>query len=286
MKMKQTIGIIGGDRRQAELAGLLAQDGHPVRTYGLEEWLPESGCALEQAAAAEVVILPLPLCREEGILNCSRRTVPTAELFQLLQPDALVLAGQVQAAQRAEAEASGTVLHDYFRREEVTVANAAATAEAALRVAMEHSVESLLGMECLILGFGRIGKLLCSRLHGLGARVTAAARKPADLAWIRAYGWKPLEIAHLDGSLGAFRLVYNTVPARVLDRPLLLQLPRKCLCVELASVPGIDLTAAEELGLPCVRAGSLPGRMVPRTAAEILRRAVRQIILEERGNAE
>ena len=73
MKMKQTIGIIGGDRRQAELAGLLAQDGHPVRTYGLEEWLPESGCALEQAAAAEVVILPLPLCREPGILNCCGR---------------------------------------------------------------------------------------------------------------------------------------------------------------------------------------------------------------------
>ena len=284
MKMKQTIGLIGGDRRQAELAGLLAQDGHPVRTYGLEEWLPESGCALEQAAAAGGSPLPPPLCREPGILNCCGRTVSTAEVFRLLRPDALVLGGQIQAAQRAEA--SGVVLHDYFRREEVTVANAAATAEAALRVAMEHSGESLLGMECLVLGFGRIGKLLCSRLHGLGARVTAAARKPADLAWIRAYGWQPLEITRLDGALGAFHLVYNTVPAQILDRPLLLQLPRRSLCVELASVPGIDLTAAEELGLSCVWARSLPGRMVPRTAAEILHRAVRQIILEERGNAE
>ena len=66
------------------------------------------------------------------------------------------------------------------------MANAAATAEAAIQVAMERLDRTLLGMECLVLGFGRIGKLLCHRLHGLGARVSAAARRPADLAWVSA----------------------------------------------------------------------------------------------------
>ena len=72
-------------------------------------------------------------------------------------------------------------LEDYFLREELTVANAAATAEAAIQVAMEHLDRTLLGMDCLVVGFGRIGKLLSSRLHGLGGRVTATARKPGDL---------------------------------------------------------------------------------------------------------
>ena len=73
------------------------------------------------------------------------------------------------------------------------MANAAATAEAAIQTAMERLEWTLLGTECLVLGFGRIGKLLSCRLQGLGAHVTAAARKPGDLAWIRAYGYSAEE---------------------------------------------------------------------------------------------
>ena len=148
---------------------------------------------------------------------------------------------------------------------------------------MEHLDRTLLGMECLVLGFGRIGKLLAYRLHGLGAHVTVTARKPADLAWIRAYGWQALETGRLDGALCDFGAVFNTVPSPVLGHLLLAQLPKGCLCVELASVQGIDLAAAEELGLPHVWARSLPGRMVPAAAAVAIRDAV-DYILKERGD--
>ena len=53
--------------------------------------------------------------------------------------------------------------------------------------------------------------------------------------------------------------------------------------MELASVQGIDLAAAEELGLPHVWARSLPGRMVPAAAAVAIRDAV-DYILKERGD--
>ncbi|WP_287226890.1 dipicolinate synthase [Oscillibacter sp.] len=137
-------------------------------------------------------------------------------------------------------------------------------------------------MECLVLGFGRIGKLLAYRLHGLGAHVTVTARKPADLAWIRAYGWQALDTGRLDGALCDFGAVFNTVPSPVLGHLLLAQLPKGCLCVELASVQGIDLAAAEELD--CPRMGPLlPGRMVPAAAAVAIRDAV-DYILKERGD--
>lgn len=281
--MSKTFGVIGGDRRQAELARLLEEDGHAVCTYGLGAWKGGGEATLDQAAAADVVILPLPLCRGDGVLNCEEGPVPTMDLFLRLRPRQLVLAGQVKPAQRREAEACGIVLEDYFLREELTVANAAATAEAAIQAAMDHLDRTLLGMDCLVLGFGRIGKLLSQRLHGLGAKVTATARKPGDLAWIRAYGWQALETGSLSGKLSAFHAVFNTVPSPVLDRALLEQLPADCLCVDLASVQGIDLAAAEALGLPHMWARSLPGRMMPRTAAAVIRDAVNNI-LEERGD--
>lgn len=280
--MKKAFGVIGGDRRQAELARLLAADGNTVCTYGLDRWKPGGEGSLDHAALADTVILPLPLCKGDGVLNCEEGAVPTIDLFRRLHPGQMVLAGQVKPQQRQEAAVCGLTLEDYFLREELTVANAAATAEAAIQVAMEQLDRTLLGMPCLVLGFGRIGKLLSHRLHGLGAQVTATARKPEDLAWIRAFGWQPLETGALDGKLESFGAVFNTIPSPVLGAPLLAQLPKDCLCVDLASVQGIDLTAAEKLGLPHVRARSLPGRMVPRTAAAVIRDAV-YYILEERG---
>ncbi len=280
--MNRSFGVIGGDRRQAELARLLAADGNTVCTYGLDRWKPGGEGSLDHAALADTVILPLPLCKGDGVLNCEEGPVPTTDLFRRLHPGQMILAGQVKPQQRQEAAVCGLTLEDYFLREELTVANAAATAEAAIQVAMEQLDRTLLGMPCLVLGFGRIGKLLSHRLHGLGAQVTATARKPEDLAWIRAFGWRPLETGALDGKLGAFGAVFSTIPSPVLGAPLLAQLPKDCLCVDLASVQGIDLAAAERLGLPHVWARSLPGRMVPRTAAVVIRDAV-YYILEERG---
>jgi dipicolinate synthase subunit A len=275
-----TFGLIGGDRRQAELARLLAADGNEARTYGLDAWKPIGAASLEEAADADVVILPLPLCKDDGLLNCQMDPMLTADLFRRFRPGQRVLAGQVKPQQRQEAADRGVELEDYFQREELTVANAAVTAEAAIQVAMERLDRTLLGQDCLVLGFGRIGKLLSYRLHGLGARVTAAARKPADLAWIRAYGWQALDTRNLGGKLGNFGVIFNTVPSMLLDGPLLAQLPKDCLCVDLASKPGIDQTAAEGLGLNFVWARSLPGRLAPHTAAAAIRDAVYYILLE------
>ena len=81
-RMKRTIGIVGGDRRQAELSRLLAEDGHIVLTYGLnEEWKALGAASLDRAASAEAVILPLPLCKGDGVLNCQENPMPTAELW-------------------------------------------------------------------------------------------------------------------------------------------------------------------------------------------------------------
>lgn len=54
-------GIIGGDRRQEELLALLRRDGYTAAACGVAgemDW--------DAAVAAEVVILPLPLCQGGG----------------------------------------------------------------------------------------------------------------------------------------------------------------------------------------------------------------------------
>ena len=126
-------GIIGGDRRQKVLLELLRKDGYPAAAYGVvgeKDW--------EMAVSAEVVLLPLPLCREGDTLNIPEEHRGAGALFHQLRRDQLILAGLVQPAQAAEASDLGLHLIDYFKREELTVANAAATAEGTVQVILER----------------------------------------------------------------------------------------------------------------------------------------------------
>ena len=255
---------------------LLRRDGYTVAACGVAgemDW--------DAAVAAEVVILPLPLCKEGDTLNIEGPRRGAGALFRLLRRDPLILAGQVKPAQAALAAELDLKLVDYFRREELTVANAAATAEGTVQVILERLERSLLGSRCLVLGFGRIGKLLCHRLTAMGARVTAAARRPESLAWARAYGYETADIGRLEGNLGAFDVVVNTVPEPVFGADRLRELKPDCLCVDVASVQGVDLNAAEALRLECIWARGLPGKLMPKTAGAVIRDTVYTIIKEQ-----
>jgi len=122
--MKRTFAVIGGDRRQRELAKLLAQDGHSVMTCVTGQ---DSDRPLEELTQAEVVVLPLPLSKEQGLLHAPER-VELTKLWNLLSLEQLLCGGQVSAEADAEAKACGLQLEDYFLREELTVANAVPTA--------------------------------------------------------------------------------------------------------------------------------------------------------------
>ena len=268
-----SIGVLGGDRRQAELARLLSEEGWQVAAYGLPDH-PGTAEERERALEAPLVVLPMPLCRSGGAVNWTGEPWPLERLWEALRPGQRIFAGQIPPEALAAARDRGLAVTDYVQMESFAVANAAITAEGAVQTALERLEGTLLGRECLVLGFGRIGRLLSFRLHGLGARVTAAARGPEDRAWIRAYGWEALDIQRLSGRLGRFGAVFNTVPAPVLTGALIAQLPRDCLLVELASRPGLDAAAAGERGLPYAEARGLPGRLAPRAAAEAIRNAV------------
>lgn len=280
--MKPCFGILGGDRRQAELCRLLRRDGHTVHTFGLKEWLPDEDGTPEMAVAAPAVILPLPVCGADGLFNCLDMKIDTATLMTHFSPEQILLGGRVSSSMRQAAAEKGLTLLDYFAREELTVTNAAITAEGAIQTAMEHLDRTIWGMDCLVLGFGRIGKLLCRRIQGLGGHAAVFARKPQDRAWASACGYEAMDLADMRRALERFCLVFNTIPSLILDAALLERLPGESLLVDLASQPGIDHESAEAAGHSAIWARSLPGRLAPVTAAEAVRDTIYHI-LEERG---
>ena len=117
----------------------------------------------------------------------------------------------------------------------------------------------------------------------LGCDVTVAARSPKDLAWAEADGAHVIPLAFMERVLPKYRIVINTIPARIFGERELSLLDSDTLIIDLASLPGgVDFSAAEELELRAISALSLPGKTAPVTAAEIMDRTIGNI-LAERG---
>lgn len=161
----------------------------------------------------------------------------------------------------------------YARREEYQIANARLTAEGA--IALLRPETGLSGAHILLLGYGRIARLLARELQKAGALVTAAARSGEQRAWAEAEGIEALPLDALSDALDRFDVIIGTIPAPVLTEPLLVLVRKDALLLELASAPGgIDAAAAHERGLRYIRAPGLPAKYAPERAAVILRDAV------------
>ncbi len=287
MRRALNFWVAGGDLRQVKLAQCLQEDGHKVETFAMEHrpdpaLLPGSD-TLRGMEHADCVILPLPVTVGNGILNAplSDLRLPAEELLKGLSSGQIVCAGRVTAEMRVLAEQKGLIIRDYFDREELAVANAVPTAEGAIQIAMEELPTTLYGQRVLVIGFGRLGKILAHRLHGLGAKVTVSARSYGDLAWIEAYGYQAEHTGQLTGWLSPYDLIINTVPARVLDYPQLIDLKEGCLVIDLSSRPGgVNQKAAAQLGVKVIWALSLPGKVAPASAGVILRDTVYHILQE------
>lgn len=160
-------------------------------------------------------------------------------------------------------------------------ANAPPTAEGAVQIAMEELPITLHGARVLVIGYGRVGKLVAHRFAALGAKVSVAARKFSDLAWAEALGYGVEQTGALVGWLCAYDLVVNTVPARVLSEKELRDLKPGCLVMDLASKPGgVDFETAGVLGIKAIWALSLPGKVAPVTAGKVIKNTIYNILSE------
>lgn len=272
---ERKIMVLGGDKRNLELANLLTDDGHDVRISHVH------GLDFEDI---DLVIGPLPLSYDKKTLNAPFHTeeIEIDTLFEKIRGK-IFIAGAIGQEHILKAQDYGITIVDYFKREEMQVLNAVPTAEGAIEIAIEHMPITLHDSKALVLGFGRIGKALSRILDGMGANVYVAARKYEDIAWIKNLGYRPVCFQEIDTVLEEMDVIFNTVPQLVLDHNRLTILNKEALIIDLASKPGgVDFQGAKELGINTIHALGIPGKTAPITAAKIIKETIYNII-EERG---
>lgn len=289
--MSTNFAVIGGDLRIIKLVKMLALDGNTVYTYGLEkaeELKSQTNIIFSEKLSkaipenVEVVIGPIPFSSNGININApfSEKEISIRELMHYLNAKILI-AGSISPDIYDMANDEYIEIIDIMKREELAVLNTISTAEGAIEIAIANTNKIIHGSNTLILGFGRIGKVLARKMAGLSARVTCAARKDEDLAWIKAYGHRATNINFLGENLSEFDIIINTVPHLILTQERMQYVKSDCLLIDLASNPGgIDKKSAKDRNLKLVWALALPGKVAPVTTAEFIKDTIYNILKE------
>ncbi|MCL2373427.1 MAG: NAD-binding protein [Defluviitaleaceae bacterium] len=277
--------IIGGDKRNLALAQLLVRDGHEVKLFGFEmydgEFFVKCKNLAETLKHAEYIIAPTPLALSSGVLNAPfhGKNIYLEDLFRRIKGGQVVIAGYVKPEAQQLAARHGVRLVDMLHREDLLMLNAIPTAEGALQIAIAETEITLHNACVMVVGYGRIGKVLSRMLQAIGAKVTVITNSKQAHAEATAAGHLAVDFAGLNEQLPGVAIIFNTVPKILLDEANLPLVQRDSLTIDLASPPyGTDAAAARELGLRVLFSGSLPGKVAPVTTATYIKAAVEDIV--------
>lgn len=269
--------ILGGDDRAVELANILLRKGFSVYAHGMDNAVnckAENINSLDEAVLkCDVIIGPIPFAKDVNKVNAmySERPIDIEDFFGMLTPDKKLFFGALNKKARELAEKYKISYIDYFQDESYQILNTIPTAEGALALMVSETERTVFGSNLLILGYGRIGKLLSEYAKALGAKVYVEARKDADLSWIRSKGMNPVPLGRLQEYIDKMDIIVNTVPAQLLDAEKLDLLKNEAFILDLASLPGgVDFVYAKQKGIKVLHALSIPGKIAAKSAAEYI----------------
>ena len=283
--MEKKIAVIGGDKRTVYLTKMLGKE-NTVVTYGQElANVKTETMKIDNLKSAielsEIIIGPVPFTKD-GIsvqAKFSREKILVEDVIENCRGKILI-AGAISNDVCNLAREKDVQLIDLMKNESLTVLNTIATAEGAIEVAIKNTNRILHGSKVLVLGYGRVGKVVAQKFAAIGAKVTCAARRPEVFAWIEVDGYDSININELGENLRPFDIIINTPPTMILTKDRLLKLKKDCLVIDLASYPGgVDFEAAKKLGINFEWALGLPGKVAPITAAEHIYKAIKEVLV-------
>lgn len=288
MSLPYEIGIFGGDLRQVYLAKSLIDKGYRIHTYAIADDVNHKQCNQlytlnELFENSNVLVGPIPMSRDK--VNITAKKPPTdltiAHVAYLLKEHHIFIGGNIPSPIVELCKSKQIPCYDLMKDEKITILNAIATAEGTIMEAIKESDRNLHGSNSLVLGYGRCAKVLADKLKGLGAIVTVAARSKEALAYAQAAGHQAVHLSNIKCILPSFQFIFNTIPALILDSASLELVDKSVTIIDIASAPGgLDYEHAKDLKINAKLCLGIPGKVAPRTSANILSTEIHSYLKE------
>lgn len=252
--------------------------GEDMRSKYLKDLYQKENLITDDICFANYVVTSMPFTKDGKYVNSTNFLI--SDLISILKERNIsLITGALKLNMIDELTINKINYYDILKDEKTAINNAIPTVEGAIKCAIEKSNITLNNSNVLVMGFGKIGKVLTNMLRGFGCNIYVEARKETDLAFIKAYGFNAINLNELDNYLEKFDFIFNTIPAVILDENKLKLLKKDVVIIDLASSPGgIDYRMAKNMNLNVEWALSLPTKTAPKTSAIYLKESIDEII--------
>ena len=259
------ITIAGGDNRFKNLKNFLKNKGFFVETSGLFE--NDNG----NYKNSDVIILPVPTTKDKRTVftPLTDKKIYLDEICNNAKDNALILTCNYSVPQKN--------FINYGALDSYALLNAVPTAEGAISLAIQNTDFTLWNSKILIIGYGRIGKILADRLKGFNAKITVSARKESDFALLEALGFDYINTELLKNNSLDYDIIFNTVDAEVLF-PDNFKIKKPYLIIDLSSKGGINKDSEFKENIKYIKYSGVPNKTASKTASEILNNTILKII--------
>jgi len=272
-----TVAVLGGDLRMLEHMRLARLAGANVHHYGsvpgaeAAAGRPQAASLADAVKGARIISCPIPGLGADDELYAKYTTEKlrlTADVLKGAAPGALLCTCYSTPRLDEWAEAAGVKIVPYGDDDALSILHAIPTAEGAIKVAIESTDDTLLGMNVLCFGLGRVGFSVAQAFQGMKSVVSIVARNPVQLARAAAMCATPIELRDIKSHIGNFGLIVSSTSGRVLGKDLLALTRPDVLIIDLCSPPGsVDFEAAKALGRKVIWARGQAAR-APRRAGQ------------------
>ena len=282
MPCKYDASIIGGDSRQVCLASILIEPGFKITTFGLSPDILNNGDSLQKVMEyGKTLITPIPFSKDKVNINNIYDNISIKDFILNLDLQHYLIGGNIPKEVAQACIDKNISYFDIMEDKNISTLNAIATAEGAIAEAIFKSNINLHQSKTLILGYGKCGKVLSSKLRALGAKVTVGARKEYDLTQAYTNCFDCLKLGKNEPTIHEFNFIFNTIPSLILNEKALMTASKDVTIIDIASAPGgVDYECAKKLNLNTHLCLGIPGKFAPKSSAEFIAKAIIPILKE------
>ncbi len=228
---------------------------------------------LSSIEKSDIIFCPIPFSRDNVKINNSNMLIEDLIKLNNIE-EKVIISGSISTAVKEKLNENNIKVIDLMYEEDYVIKNAIATSEGAIKKAIEMSNITLNNSNILILGYGRIGKILAHNLTGFGANIYVEARSKKDIALIKSMGYNGVELEKLDKFLPDMQFIFNTIPSVIIDKEKVKLLDSNVYVIDIASKPGVDFEALNERGIVTSWYLQIPSKDSPKSAAMYIKETV------------
>lgn len=250
--------------------------GEDSRTQKLKEMYEIENMVTENASLATHIIVPIPFSKDAEHITGTAMLIKD---FAKMCINKYIISGAISKAHRRVLEINNVEYLDLMELDEMAILNAIPTAEGTVMEVIKETDITIFGSNLLILGYGRLGRVVAKTFGGLGAKIYCEARSKKDLALIYSMGYNEVDLKKLNNYLDKMDIIINTVPTMMLDEKRLALLKKDCIVIDISSKPGgVDFEAAMKLGIKAKLLLGIPSIVAPKTAAMYMKQIIDKYI--------